>query len=495
MLRIIRNYREQNMIKKEWNKKTVESCWELCRKKTKKTWELHQKEIVKTAAGIFLACIVSVGAAAVVQPNAYEISYNGELLGYVQSEASVKAAVQSLQETVTAQTGLTSVMVDEEGLSSKRTKVKTKTTDFADADQLADMLLKQEAYSCEAYTILVDETPILASASEDEAKAILEQVKKSYGADGSKILSADYKENVEIVVSDAKNIPVAKDVQSGVSYILTGKEEPRPYTVQDGDTLWDIAHANAMSSAELIAANPGFDPNKLKIGQELNLVAMKPFVTVVVTQEVKETESIPFTTQYKKNSSMYKGQTSIITAGKNGSKEIVSKVVSENGVVVSREKISETVISEPVMQTAYQGTKSKSSSAVYVTASKKIGGLSNPLASIQISDGYGASRGNRRHKGVDLRAPKGTPIYAAANGVVTKVSSSGSYGKLVVIDHGNGLVTKYAHCNSFNVSVGDSVKRGQQIATVGRTGNATGNILHYEVLVNGANRNPASYLH
>ena len=152
--------------------------------------------------------------------------------------------------------------------------------------------------------------------------------------------------------------------------------------------------------------------------------------------------------------------------------------------------LSETVTAEPVMQTAYKGTKA----LVYTTASGKTVSLSNPLASIQISDGYGASRGSRRHLGVDLRASKGIPIYAAADGLVTKVSSTGSYGKLVVIDHGNGVTTKYAHCNSFNVSVGDTVTRGQQIATVGSTGNATGNILHYEVLINGSNVNPANFL-
>ena len=478
------------MIKNVFDQEVIKTQWEVYQQKARALWENHQREIKRTAAGMMIACIVSVGGAAAVQPNAYEISYNDEILGYVKDEASLDEALQKVESSIAEQTGLATVALDAEGLNITRTRVKTKPIEFATAEELTDILLDKQVYRCDAYSIVVDGVPVLAAASEEDANAILERVKQSYSNENSKIISAEYKEKVEVVASDVRDLPVAKDVESGVSYILTGTEDPRTYVVQSGDTLWDIAHANGMTSAELIAANPGFDPNRLKIGQELNLVAMKPFMTMVITEEVTETESIPFTTQYTDNSSMYKGQTSIITAGQNGSKEVVSKVVSENGVEVSREKLSENVVSQPVVQTAYRGTKA----LTYTTASGKRASLSNPLASIVMSDGYGASRGSRRHAGVDLRSSKGAPIYAAADGLVTKVSSNGSYGKLVVIDHGNGVTTKYAHCTSFNVSVGDTVTRGQQIATVGSTGNATGNILHYEVLINGSNVNPANYL-
>lgn len=478
------------MIKKHSNQNAVKDQWEVYQNRAKAVWKSYQKEIVRTTAGVVAACIVSVGGAAMVQPNAYAVSYNGELLGYVQDTALMDEALQAVKDSVSLETGVQEVGIDTAGLDVERTRVKKRSTEFATAESLTALLLEKEAYVCEAYSIVVNGTPVLGVASEDDANAILEAVKNSYSQGNSKILSVEYKETVEILPSDARDVPVVKDVASGLNYILTGTEEPRTYVVEQGDTLWDIAHANGMSSAELIAANPGFDPNRLKIGQTLNLVAMKPFMTVVITEEVTETEAIPFTTQYTNNGSMYKGQTSIITAGKNGSKEVVSRVVSENGIVTSKETLSETVTAEPVMQTAYKGTKA----LVYTTASGKTISLSNPLASIQISDGYGASRGSRRHVGVDLRASKGMPIYAAADGLVTKVSTTGSYGKLVVIDHGNGVTTKYAHCNSFNVSVGDTVTRGQQIATVGNTGNATGYILHYEVLINRSNVNPANYL-
>jgi len=98
------------------------------------------------------------------------------------------------------------------------------------------------------------------------------------------------------------------------------------------------------------------------------------------------------------------------------------------------------------------------------------------------------------HTGIDFAAPVGTPIFAAAGGVVEAAEQHPEYGNLVRIDHGNGLSTWYAHTSRFVVKVGDIVRRGQQIALVGATGRATGPHLHFEVRVNGAPQNPLKYL-
>lgn len=85
------------------------------------------------------------------------------------------------------------------------------------------------------------------------------------------------------------------------------------------------------------------------------------------------------------------------------------------------------------------------------------------------------------HAGLDLRARAGTPVYAAAAGVVTRSEASGAYGNVVIVDHGGGLGTLYAHHQENLVRAGDRVRRGQPIGLVGRTGNATGDHLHFEV--------------
>jgi len=98
------------------------------------------------------------------------------------------------------------------------------------------------------------------------------------------------------------------------------------------------------------------------------------------------------------------------------------------------------------------------------------------------------------HKGVDIAARKGTPIIATADGVVTFTGVKGLMGKMIVINHGHGMVTRYAHIHKALKKRGDAVKRGDTIALVGNTGRTTGSHVHYEVHLNGLPVNPAKYI-
>lgn len=100
----------------------------------------------------------------------------------------------------------------------------------------------------------------------------------------------------------------------------------------------------------------------------------------------------------------------------------------------------------------------------------------------------------KMHEGIDLTAPRGTPIFATADGVVLQSSNtSGGYGKKIVIDHGYGYRTLYGHCHELRVKKGERVKRGDIIGTVGSTGLSTRPHLHYEVIANGRKVNPIHY--
>ena len=98
------------------------------------------------------------------------------------------------------------------------------------------------------------------------------------------------------------------------------------------------------------------------------------------------------------------------------------------------------------------------------------------------------------HEGLDFAAPRGTPIVAASGGVVTEARYVPGYGKLVEINHGNGLVTRYAHASSISVKLGEVVSKGQQIARVGTTGRSTGPHLHYEVRIAGHPLDPTLFM-
>lgn len=98
------------------------------------------------------------------------------------------------------------------------------------------------------------------------------------------------------------------------------------------------------------------------------------------------------------------------------------------------------------------------------------------------------------HRGIDIANQEGVPIIAPASGVATFAGNSGGYGKVVVIDHGYGIRTRYAHLSEIALSIGDRVDRGDRIGRLGNSGRSTGPHLHYEIEVNGVNENPMNYI-
>lgn len=122
-----------------------------------------------------------------------------------------------------------------------------------------------------------------------------------------------------------------------------------------------------------------------------------------------------------------------------------------------------------------------------------------PVDGARMSSGYGTRihpvlGGRRGHKGIDLAGPTGTPIYATADGVVSRADWFSSYGLYVSLEHGGSLQTRYGHMSRLNVAAGQRVKKGEIIGYMGSTGRSTGSHLHYEVRVAGQAVNPVPYM-
>ncbi len=116
-----------------------------------------------------------------------------------------------------------------------------------------------------------------------------------------------------------------------------------------------------------------------------------------------------------------------------------------------------------------------------------------------LSSGFGVRRSPithrlKLHSGIDVAAPRGTPIHASAAGTVIHAGYTSGYGNLIELDHANGVITRYAHSSRLMVDIGDEVQRGETIATVGSTGQSTGPHLHYEVLIDGLAVDPMDYI-
>ena len=169
--------------------------------------------------------------------------------------------------------------------------------------------------------------------------------------------------------------------------------------------------------------------------------------------------------------------------------EAVSKLYIEKPKVITVAKKSSS--------TRYAATGSVNTKGTTSSAKANIGiSLIKPISGV-ITSRFGASSSIRRssHTGLDIAAPSGTNIVAAASGTVTFSGYKGSYGNMLVISHGNGVQTYYCHCSKLYVGVGTQVSQGQSIAAVGSTGNSTGPHLHLEVRVNGVAYNPQNYVY
>ena len=369
-------------------------------------------------------------------------------------------------------------------------------TVIAEAEQTQE---ESEFDGATGFAVAINGEDILYVATEEDAKAVYEGIVARYQTPGSEVIEVAFAEaftwqEKEIVtaVEAAEDSTLAETyickVDEAINYIVNGTSEPVTYTIKGGDNFWDIAMANDMTVTELQEMNPGV--TMLHIGDTINLYKTNPFVHVTVKEKVTKTETIAYNVSYTNTDTLYKGQVQVQTPGQAGTKEVVAEITKENGVVTATNVISEEVITEPVTQIALKGTKS-------IPVMTGSGQIQFPVASVDISSGWGASRsgGKRSHKGIGLRGPKGTSIMAADSGTITQAGwAGGSYGYMITINHGNGVVTKYAHCNSVDVTVGQNVQKGEVIGTIGSTGNATGNVLHFEVVINGVQKNPMNYL-
>ena len=343
--------------------------------------------------------------------------------------------------------------------------------------------LSKENYP--VYVVMVNDKEEVMVKDEEEVKKIVEGIKEYYKSqevqNGVEVLDIAIKDNIKIVNKEVNKLNLV-DVKTAIDKLTSQKGVTIKYEVKSGDNLWQIARDNNMKIQEIADVNPELDAERLHIGQQLNLALSEPYLNIETTVKAVIEENIPYSTTYVSADNLYKGQTKVVESGHYGINRIEKSITRLNGKEIASAILASAIIKSPITQVLAKGTKALVGSGIFAWPT---GG--------EITSGFG-SRGREFHKGIDIGAPSGSPIYATDSGTVTRAGWYYGYGKLIIISHENGYETYYGHCSSISVSEGETVKKGQYIGAVGHTGQAYGNHLHFEVRLNGENQNPMKYL-
>lgn len=416
----------------------------------------------------------------------YDLRLDGKHVAYVDNKRDYEKVILDLQKEEKEKTKL-----DIKGIANKVTvtEVTNGKKETIDQEELKKALSESLDWKVDAVAININEKPQVYLPDKDTAEKVIKAIKFAYIPDGEKLdeVSVDFEENVEIKNSEAKVSQLMDDVKAA-TFIAQGTDKIKKHTIAKGDNLWDIAHANDMTVTELRDANPQLKNDFLGIGDELNLVKQEPLVNIVTSYKATEEEKVKYDTEYIKANDLWRGQSKVKTPGKDGKREVTYKLVYKNGVEVEKQLLQEKILEEPTTKVVYEGTK-------LMIASRGGGGtgqLAWPIRG-KITSGYGFRRLGF-HTGIDIDGNTGDPIYAAEAGRVVRASWAGSYGYCVDIDHGDGVLTRYAHQSQILVKVGQQVRRGSLIGKVGSTGRSTGSHLHFEVRINNKHTNPLKYL-
>ncbi len=423
----------------------------------------------------------------------YEVVIDGKDMGQISSAAALNQAMTVTKEKIQQETGM------EITASYNTVEAKIGHSLFSSKmshDELLALLEEEVEWLAPGAVLSINDGETQFSvATEADGQQVLDKLKETATANlgDAVVKSVDFQEEVNI---EAGNVKVS-EIQSPdkiLAQIQEGKEEVKTHKVEEGESFWMIAHNNDLSVNELQKLNADIVPEKLQIGQEILLTKQEPLVNVIVTKEVTVEETIAHSTEYKDTTSLLKGESKVVTEGADGKKKVTYEVKEANGSTIEKNVVKEVVVAEPVTEVVNKGTGSiKISSRSAYNSGGGNGTLAWPLSSNKITSPYG-TRSRGFHSGIDLAAKTGTSVYAAAGGKVVLASWYYGYGNCIVIDHGNGIKTRYAHLSAYKVKNGATVSRGQLVGLSGNTGNSTGPHLHFEVIVNGSTKNPVNYL-
>ena len=405
------------------------------------------------------------------------VEVNGSVVGYVQTEQVFDSAKEEVAQRINY------AGTDREGWTVEPSYQIAVGEDVMDENQMAAAILESSSDEIQNATgVYVNDELVAVTTEGDVLQADLDSMTAPYEDPDNPNLTVEFTKDIRLENSlyfTDTIVPVEDIIEK-----FHGEEQGAVYyTVQQGDTPWTVAGSFGISVDELQAQNPQQDfSSSFYVGDVLTISQAMPYLQVKRTLISNYQETIPYSTEEQEDNELAFGSTKIIQDGAEGLAEVTQQQVfyGDSSTPSETTIIDRVVVQEPVTKIIAKGKKLANGDL----ASTGSGTLMWPVPGYTYVSRWMSSY----HKGADICAPYGTPIYAADSGVVTTAGYHYSYGNYVIINHGNGYQTLYAHASRLNVHVGQAVSQGDVIAYVGSTGNSTGNHCHFEVYVNGVRR-------
>ena len=509
--------------------RTIKRKLELFRQKQEETSVNHPFR-----ASLPFLCTTGVLMAAVILAASctfcYQVQAQGQPLAFFQDVETYDAAVSK------AETRASKILQTTYTLNNDLTVQVT----LAPKDQIEDVsgvtgsLLESIPELSHIYTLTVDGTWIGATSDPDVITQALNLVKEHYTTAETRSLYID--SQVDIRYQYLPSGVTESTAEELAETLLAETPQLFPYTVQTGDTMESILALFSMSEERFRELNPDLtlEPitastvpldefpgsedadqtqasqetaqetegdaesgqtsdsevyTPLEEGAEISIEQSCPLLLVTTVEEMNLTREILPTLETQEDPTMYAGQQRIIQEGALGQASVLSRVVKRCGVPVANNDLSSVTLTEATPLIVGTGTRAMPAlpdGCLYLWP------VQGPITS---DFGYRFIFGeNNFHGGIDIAAPMGTAINAAADGTVVFAGEKGTYGNLVILSHSNGFLTYYAHCSKLLVTVGQSVTQGQPIAAVGSTGRSTGPHCHFEVRYQNTRLDPLFYL-
>ena len=505
-----------------------------------------EKRLIKTVVNIAFPVIIILAVYNLFTLNnnqvfALEVYYNGQSLGYVESKEVFEEARQN------------AMLLVADTQSEALTSEPVYKTAYIQLNELSNprmisenLIISSDTNYVRACGIYIDGEFLCAVRNESDAITVFESILEPYKKEVEESATVAFVEEIEYVTGlYPDDSDMIYDSSALRTLLSSPKSEAVYHTFKEGDTVKSVRQKYGLSLSALKALNPDVDfdtldnlfsptpevtpetdegtqteegtgteegtqtengateettpeaapekPKEIKllVSRQVDLVRVKVMRTRVTTVE------IPFETEERNTSSLAKGTKKTSQEGSNGKKEVTELVTYINGEISYTTVISEKTVKKPVNKIILIGTKTyTSSSSGWTWPTRGANKISSPY-------GYRSASisGWAFHGGIDIvvggKSSSGIPVVAAASGTVEKVQKSYSgYGYMVLINHGNGIKSRYAHmlAGSITVYTGQKVSKGQQIGKIGSTGNSTGPHLHFEVIVNGSKVDPQKYV-